>query len=50
MGFLPSESDPKLLTHIICGMTNNLLVRARAGATRPELEAIVDSTTGFLFP
>ncbi len=50
MGFLGPEADPKLLTHIICGMTNNLLVRARAGAGRAELEAIVDSATGFLFP
>ena len=50
MGFLSAEADPKLLTQFICGMTSNLLVRARAGAGRPELEAIVDSTTGFLFP
>ncbi len=50
MGFLSSDADPKLLTHFICGMTNNLLVRARAGANRTELEGIVDSTTSFLFP
>lgn len=50
MGFLSSTADPKLLTQFISGMTSNLLVRARAGAGRAELEAIVDSTTGFLFP
>jgi AcrR family transcriptional regulator len=50
MGFLPPDSDPRLLTQFISGMTSNLLVRARAGASRAELESIVDSTTAFLFP
>jgi len=50
MGFLSAEADPRLLTQFISGMTSNLLVRARAGASRAELESIVDSTTAFLFP
>ena len=50
MGFLSKDADPKLLTQFISGTTSNLLVRARAGAGRAELEAIVDSTTAFLFP
>ena len=50
MGFLSPDADPKLLTQMISGLTSNLLVRARAGAGRAELERIVDSTTGFLFP
>lgn len=50
MGFLSPEADPRLLTQFISGMTSNLLVRARAGASRTELESIVDSTTAFLFP
>ncbi len=50
MGFLSPAADPKLLTQFISGMTSNLLVRARAGASRAELEVIVGSTTAFLFP
>jgi len=50
MGFLSADADPKLLTQMISGLTSNLLVRARAGAARAELERIVESTTGFLFP
>ncbi len=50
MGFLSAEADPKLLTQMISGLTSNLLVRARAGASRADLEIIVDSTTAFLFP
>jgi len=50
MGFLGADADPKLLTQMISGLTSNLLVRARAGAGRAELERIVDATTGFLFP
>jgi hypothetical protein len=47
---LPAEADPKLLTHMISGLTQNLLVRARAGAGRAELSKIASGTTAFLFP
>lgn len=47
---LPADADPKLLTQMISGLTQNLLVRARAGAGRAELSKIASGTTAFLFP
>jgi len=47
---LPAEADPKVLTQMISGLTQNLLVRARAGAGRGELTRIAHKTTAFLFP
>ena len=47
---LPTDADPKLLTQMISGLTQNLLVRARAGAGRAELSKIAYGTTAFLFP
>jgi AcrR family transcriptional regulator len=49
MGFLRPDSDPKIMTQMISGLTSNLLVRARAGASRQELQKITESTTAFLF-
>ena len=49
MGFLRPDSDPQILTQMISGLTSNLLVRARAGASRQELQKITESTTAFLF-
>ncbi|HVZ29754.1 MAG TPA: TetR/AcrR family transcriptional regulator [Asticcacaulis sp.] len=49
MGFLRPDSDPKILTQMISGLTSNLLVRARAGASRQDLQRITDQTTAFLF-
>jgi AcrR family transcriptional regulator len=48
-GFLRADADPKILTQMISGLTSNLLVRARAGASRQDLQKITDSTTAFLF-
>lgn len=48
-GFLRSNADPKVLTQMISGLTSNLLVRARAGASRDELRKIASDTTAFLF-
>jgi AcrR family transcriptional regulator len=47
---LPADADPKVLTQMISGLTQNLLVRARAGAGRAELSKIASETTAFLFP
>ena len=47
---LPAEADPKVLTQMVSGLTQNLLVRARAGAGRAELTDIARKTTEFLFP
>ncbi len=49
MGFLKDGADPRILTQIICGLTSNLLVRARAGASPDELRKITGATTSFLF-
>lgn len=49
-GCLPGTLDPKLLTQMVSGLTQNLLVRARAGASRDELKAITEQATAFLFP
>ena len=48
-GFLRSNADPMVLTQMISGLTSNLLVRARAGAGREELQKIAYDTTAFLF-
>lgn len=49
LGFIRPEQDPMVLTQVISGLTTNLLVRARAGAGRQELEKITRSTTAYLF-
>ncbi len=48
-GFLRADADPKIMTQMISGLTSNLLVRARAGAGRDDLQKIARATTGFLF-
>jgi AcrR family transcriptional regulator len=48
-GFLRPDADPKILTQMVSGLTSNLLVRARAGASRQDLQKITGSTTAFLF-
>lgn len=47
---LSADANPKVLTQMISGLTQNLLVRARAGAGRAELSKIASETTAFLFP
>lgn len=48
-GCLSGNHDPKVLAQMIGGITANLGVRARAGASAAELRAIADSTTRMLF-
>ena len=49
MGCMQSNADPKVLSQMIVGLTANIGMRARAGATRKELQAIINDTTAFLF-
>jgi TetR/AcrR family transcriptional regulator, copper-responsive repressor len=49
IGLVAAGVDPKVLSQMILGLTNNIGVRARAGASRAELETIVRDTTRFLF-
>ncbi len=50
MGHIGSNQDPKVMSQMITSLTSSLAVRARAGASRGDLKAIVDATTSFLFP
>ena len=50
MGHIGSNQDPKVMSQMITSLTSSLAVRARAGASREDLKAIVDATTSFLFP
>ena len=50
MGHIGSNQDPKVMSQMITSLTSSLAVRARAGASRTDLKAIVDATTSFLFP
>ena len=49
MGCMQSNADPKVLSQMIVGLTANIGMRARAGATRAELQRIINDTTAFLF-
>lgn len=50
MGHIGSNQDPKVMSQMITSLTSSLAVRARAGASREDLQKIVDATTSFLFP
>ena len=50
LGHIGSNQDPKVMSQMITSLTSSLAVRARAGASRADLQKIVDATTGFLFP
>ena len=50
MGHIGSNQDPKVMSQMITSLTSSLAVRARAGASRSDLQKIVDATTNFLFP
>ncbi|WP_031238428.1 TetR/AcrR family transcriptional regulator [Asticcacaulis sp. AC466] len=50
MGHIGSNQNPKVMSQMITSLTSSLAVRARAGASRDDLKAIVDATTSFLFP
>jgi len=50
MGHIGSNQDPKVMSQMITSLTSSLAVRARAGASRTDLQKIVDATTSFLFP
>ncbi|GGZ24883.1 TetR/AcrR family transcriptional regulator [Asticcacaulis endophyticus] len=49
MGFIRADQDPKALSQMIIGLTANLGVRARAGASRETLQDMVRGTTALLF-
>jgi TetR/AcrR family transcriptional regulator, copper-responsive repressor len=49
MGFIRQDQDPKALSQMIIGLTANLGVRARAGASREMLQDMVRGTTALLF-
>ena len=49
MGCMGSNADPKVLSQLVVGLTANIGMRARAGATRAELQQIINDTTAFLF-
>ena len=49
-GHIGANQDPKVMSQMITSLTSSLAVRARAGASREDLQKIVDSTTNFLFP
>jgi len=48
-GCLRPEQDPKVLAQMVAGISANLGIRARAGASAAELRALVDNTTRMLF-
>ena len=48
-GFLKPGADPKILSQMVVGLTTNIGMRARAGASREELRRIIYETTAFLF-
>jgi len=50
LGHIGSNQDPKVMSQMITSLTSSLAVRARAGASRADLQKIVDATTSFLFP
>ena len=50
LGHIGSNQDPKVMSQMITSLTSSLAVRARAGASRADLQKIVDATTNFLFP
>ncbi len=50
MGHIGSNQDPKVMSQMITSLTSSLAVRARAGASREDLQKIVEATTSFLFP
>ena len=50
LGHIGSNQDPKVMSQMITSLTSSLAVRARAGASREDLQKIVDATTSFLFP
>ncbi len=49
-GHIGANQDPKVLSQMITSLTSSLAVRARAGASREELQKIVEATTAYLFP
>jgi TetR/AcrR family transcriptional regulator, copper-responsive repressor len=48
-GHMGANQNPKVLAQIIVGLTANIGIRARAGASRAELSDIVTQTTTQLF-
>ncbi|MFT3998191.1 MAG: TetR/AcrR family transcriptional regulator [Asticcacaulis sp.] len=48
-GCLKPGHDPKVLAQMISGITANLGIRARAGATAHDLRALVNNATAMLF-
>jgi len=50
LGHIGSNQDPKVMSQMITSLTSSLAVRARAGASRADLQKIVEATTSFLFP
>lgn len=48
-GHLRPEADPKVLSQMMVGLTANIGMRARAGASREELRQIIADTTAYLF-
>jgi len=48
-GCLKAGHDPKALAQMISGITANLGIRARAGASAEDLRGLVDNTTQMLF-
>lgn len=49
LGHIGSDKDPKVMSQMITGLTSSLAVRARAGASREDLQKIVEANTAFLF-
>ena len=49
-GQLSKQTDPRALARVIVSIPQNLVTRARVGATRKELYVLVDDFTALLFP
>ncbi|MDI7775952.1 TetR/AcrR family transcriptional regulator [Asticcacaulis sp. EMRT-3] len=48
-GIIAADQDPAVLSQMVVGLTANIGMRARAGASREELQKIIRASTAFLF-
>ncbi|MEI9903277.1 MAG: TetR/AcrR family transcriptional regulator [Asticcacaulis sp.] len=49
MGHIGPDKAPQVMSQMVTGLTSSLAVRARAGASREDLQKIVIANTAFLF-